>query len=213
MLKTSSAGRSGQSALAGLEKRLTGRVPDDSDVPGPVRKAVRFMLAGGALTAIVGIFLLIATIADKNALTDSSGKKLSSGEFTSNVVGTAITYLILVVIWVLMARMNRAGYNWARILASVFCAISTYDAYSLVNSLHRRDDHHVAGIVYIVFTLALWVVGVIAIALLLAAGVERVLPGALRGALALRRRARWRQAPYGALAAWPACCGENPFTS
>jgi hypothetical protein len=165
MLKTSSVGRTGQSALAGLEKRLTGRVPDDSDVPAPVRKAARFMLAGGALTAIVGIFLLFATIADKNALTDSSGKKLSNGEFTSNVVGTAITYLILVVIWVLMARMNRAGYNWARILASVFCAISTYDAYSLVNSLTGGTTITVAGIVYIVFTLALWVVGVIAIAL------------------------------------------------
>jgi hypothetical protein len=165
MLKTSSVGRTGQSALAGLEKRLTGRVPDDSDVPAPVRKAARFMLAGGALTAIVGIFLLFATIADKNALTDSSGKKLSNGEFTSNVVGTAITYLILVVIWVLMARMNRSGYNWARILASVFCAISTYDAYSLVNSLKGGTTITVAGVVYIVFTLALWVVGVIAIAL------------------------------------------------
>ena len=165
MLKTSSVGRSGQSALAGLEKRLTGRVPDDADVPGPVRKAARFMLAGGALTAIVGIFLLFATIANKNVLTDSSGKKLSSAEFTSNVIGSAITYLILVVIWVLMARMNRAGYNWARILASVFCAISTYDAYSLVNSLKGGTTITVAGVVYIVFTLALWVVGVIAIAL------------------------------------------------
>jgi len=165
MLKTSSSGQSGQSSLASLEKKLTGSVPDDSAVPAPVRKAVRFMLAGGALTAIVGIFLLFATIADKNALTDSSGKKLSSGEFTSNVVGTAITYLILVVIWVLMARMNRAGYAWARILASVFCAISTYDAYSLVNSLKGGTTITVAGVVYIVFTLALWVVGVIAIAL------------------------------------------------
>jgi hypothetical protein len=165
MLKTSSVSRSGQSALAALEKRLTGRVPDDSDVPGPVRKAARFMLAGGALTAIIGIFLLFATIADKNALTDSSGKKLSSGQFTSNVIGTAITYLILVVIWVLMARMNRAGYSWARILASVFCAISTYDAYALVNSLKAGTTITVAGVVYIVFTLALWVVGVIAIAL------------------------------------------------
>ena len=166
MLKTSSASRSGQSAVAGLEKRLTGRVPDDSEVPGPVRKAVRFMLGGGALTAVTGIFLLIATIADKNALTNSSGKKLSSSEFTSNLVGTVITYLILVVIWVLMARMNRSGYNWARILASVFCAISTYDAYSLVNSLKGGTTITVAGIVYIILTLALWVVGVIAIALI-----------------------------------------------
>jgi hypothetical protein len=124
------------------------------------------MLTGGIMTAIVGIFLIIVTIADKNALTDSSGKKLSSSQFTSNVVGTAITYVILVVIWVLMARMNRSGYNWARILASVFCAISTYDAYSLVNSLTAGVTITVAGILYIAFTLALWVVGVIAIALI-----------------------------------------------
>jgi hypothetical protein len=166
MLKTSSAGQIGQSALAGLEKRLTGQVPEDSAVPGPVRKAVRFMLAGGALTAIVGIFLVIATVADKNALTDSTGKKLSNGEFTSGVISTVITYLILVVIWVLMARMNRAGRTWARILASVFCAISTYDAYQLVNSLTGGETITVIGIVYIAFTLAIWAVGVVAIAML-----------------------------------------------
>jgi len=164
MLKTSSS--SSQSALAGFEKRLTGSVPDDSAVPGPVRKAVRFMLAGGATTAIIGIFLIIATIADKNALTDSSGKKLSDSEFTSGVVGTIITYLILVVIWVLMARLNRDGRNWARILASVLCAISTYDAYTLVNSLTGGETITVVGIVYIVFTLVIWVIGVIAIAML-----------------------------------------------
>jgi hypothetical protein len=166
MLKTPSGGQAGQSGLAGLEKRLTGQVPEDSDVPGPVRKAVRLMLAGGALTAIVGIFLVIATVADKNALTDTSGKKLSNGELTSGIVGTLISYLVLVVIWVVMARMNRAGRSWARILASVFCAISTYDTYHLVNSLTGGVTITVIGIVYIVFTLAIWVVGVIAIAML-----------------------------------------------
>jgi hypothetical protein len=166
MLKTSSGGQGGRSALGSLEKRLTGSVPDDSVVPGPVRNAVRFMLAGGATTAIIGIFLIFATIADKNALTDSNGKKLSSSEFTSGVVGTVITYLILVVIWVLMARLNRAGHGWARILASVFCAISTYDAYSLVNSLTGGQTVTVVGVIYIVFTLVIWAIGVVAIALL-----------------------------------------------
>jgi hypothetical protein len=166
MLKTSSDRQGGQSALASLEKRLTGSVPDDSVVPGPVRKAVRFMLAGGATTAIIGIFLVIVTIADKNALTDSNGKKLNSSEFTSGVVTTIVAYLIIVAIWVLMARLNRAGYGWARILASVLCAISTYEAYALVNSLTGGETITVVDIVYIVFTLATWAIGVIAIALL-----------------------------------------------
>ena len=166
MLKTFSGDSTGQSGLAGLEKRLTGSVPDDSAIPGPVRRSVRFMLAGGALTAIVGLFLIIATIIDKNALTDSSGKKLSNGEFTSGVIGTAVTYVILVAIWVLMARMNRAGYQWARILASVFCAISTYDTYSLVSSLTSGETITVVGIVYIVGTLVIWVLGVLSIAMI-----------------------------------------------
>jgi glucan phosphoethanolaminetransferase (alkaline phosphatase superfamily) len=163
MLKTPAGG---QTALAGIEKKLTGNVPDDSDIPGPVRKAVRFMLAGGATTALVGIFLLIATIADKNALTDSSGKKLSNSEFTSGVIGTLVTYVVLVTIWILMARLNRAGRNWARILASVFCAISTYDAYTLINSLRGGQTITVIGVVYIAFTLLIWLLGVLAIALL-----------------------------------------------
>jgi hypothetical protein len=166
MLKTSSGGQSGQLALAELEKRLTGRVPDDSAVPGPVRRAVRFMLAGGVTTALVGIFLIIATIADKNALTDSSGKKISSAEFTSGVVGTIFIYLLLVVIWVLMARMNRSGHNWARIVASVLCAISTYDAYQLVNSLTGGETITVIGVIFVVCTLALWVIGVLSVAML-----------------------------------------------
>jgi hypothetical protein len=165
MLKTFS-GSSGQSGLASFEKRLTGRVPDDSAVPGPVRKAVRFMLAGGAATAIVGVFLIVVTIADKNALTDSSGKKLSNGQFTSGVVSTAVTYVVLVAIWVLLARMNRMGYNWARILASVFCAISTYDTYSLINSLTDGETITVIGIVYIVGTLLIWILGVLSIAMI-----------------------------------------------
>ena len=163
MLKTPS---SGQTALAGIEKRLTGNVPDDSDIPGSVRKAVRFMLAGGATTAVVGVFLIIATIADKNALTDASGKKLSNSAFTSGIVGTVVTYAVLITVWILMARLNRAGRNWARIVASVFCAISTYDAYTLINSLRGGQTITVIGIVYIVFTLLIWLLGVLAIAML-----------------------------------------------
>ncbi len=124
------------------------------------------MLAGGATTAIVGIFLVIATIADKNALTDSSGKKLSSGEFTSGVIGTIVTYVILVALWVLMARLNRSGYSLARLLASFFCAISTWDAYQLVNGLRGGQSVTVIDIVYIIGTLAVWIIGVLAVAML-----------------------------------------------
>jgi len=162
MLKSSS----GQTALGGLEKRLTGNVPDDSDVPGPVRRAVRLMLGGGALTALVGVFLIIATIADKNALVDSHGKKLTGGEFTSSIISTVIIYLILVMVWVLMARLNRAGRGWARYAATVLAIISTVNAYSTINGLTGGQTVTVIDIVFIVGTLAVWVVGVLAVAML-----------------------------------------------
>ena len=166
MLKTSPGDSAGQAGLAGFEKTLTGSVPPDSAIPRPVRRAVRLMLAGGATTLVVGLFLIIATIIDKNVLTDSSGKKLSNGEFTTGVIGTAVTYIILIVIWVLMARFNRSGAVWARILASVFAAISTYDTYSLVNSLTGGTSITVVGIVYVVGSILIWIVGVLAIAML-----------------------------------------------
>jgi hypothetical protein len=162
MLKTSS----GQTALGGLEKKLTGNVPDDSDVPGPVRRAVRLMLSGGALTALVGVFLVIATIADKNALTDSSGKKLTSGELTGSVVYTLVIYVLQVLVWVLMARMNRAGRGWARWVATALAVLSTIDAWSIVNGLRGGETLTVLEIIFIVVTLALWIIGAMAAILL-----------------------------------------------
>jgi hypothetical protein len=124
------------------------------------------MLAGGAATAIIGVFLVVATIADKNGLTNGNGKKLTSGQFAGGVIESIITYAIFVALWVMMARLNRKGYNWARILASVFFAISTYDIFTLVNSLHGSVTITVIGIVYIVFTIVIWCLGVGAIAML-----------------------------------------------
>jgi hypothetical protein len=157
---------SGQAALGGLEKKLTGNVPDDSDVPGSVRRSVRLMLAGGALTALIGVFYAIAIIADKNALTDNSGKKLTSSEITGSVVYTLVVYLLEVAIWVLMARMNRAGRGWARVVASILAVISTYYALQIVNGLRGGQTITVMEIVFIVVTLATWIVGAVAAMLL-----------------------------------------------
>lgn len=167
MLKTSTDDQSGQSAITGLEKKLVGRDPEDSAIPAPVRKSVRFMLAGGAMTLLVAVFWLIVAFADKSALTDSNGKKLSNGQFAGGVVQVFIVeFLIPIVLWVLMARFNRAGAVWARIVASVLCAIDTYLSFGLVNSLRNGQTLTVADIIYIVLTIASWVIGVIAIAFL-----------------------------------------------
>ena len=158
MLKTFAGGS--ETGLASLEKKLTGSVPDDSQIPKTVRRGVRFMLAGAATTLVVGLFLIIATLIDKNALTDSNGKIT-----TSAIVASLVEDLILVTIWVVVARYNRAGAPWARILASVFCAISTYQTYALVNDLTGVKTITVAQIIYIVGTLLIWALGVLSIAM------------------------------------------------
>lgn len=156
----------GEPRLAELEKRLTGRDPDASAVPAPVRRSVRLMLAGAAATTVLGLFWLIVAFADKNAITDTNGQKVSNGQFAGGVVEVfLVEFLLPAVIWVLMARFNRSGHNWARIVSSALCAIDTYLVYGLVNSLRAGATITVADIVYIILTLATWILGVIAIAL------------------------------------------------
>jgi hypothetical protein len=164
MLKTSSGGRSGQSALAGLEKRLTGRDPDDSDVPRPVRKAVRFMLGGAAVTAVAGLFSIITVISDPDLI--NNGKKPTSSALTGDIVQVIILTIVYCALWALMARMNRSGRAWARIVASVLFAISTFSLYTAVNSLHGGQTILVVNIISFVLEVAEWVCGCGAVALL-----------------------------------------------
>ena len=56
--------------------------------------------------------------------------------------------------------------KWARIVASVLFAISTFQLYETVDSLHGGQVITAADIIYIIITLASWAVGVGAIAML-----------------------------------------------
>jgi hypothetical protein len=162
MLKTSS----GQTAFAGLEKKLAGSVPDDSAIPGSVRRAVRLMLWGGAVTAVLGVFLVIATITDPSVVT---GKNLSGSQLTGGVVYEIVVYLLLVTLWVGMARANRAGRGWARWIASVLAAISTFYTFNTVNSLkggQAGPTYTVLDIVVIAGSIVTWLIGVLAVAML-----------------------------------------------
>ncbi|HEY6491999.1 MAG TPA: hypothetical protein VIZ43_01915 [Trebonia sp.] len=163
MLKTSSGG---QSALTDLEKKLTGRDPDDSVVPSPVRKSVRFMLSGAAVTVLSGLFSVIVVLSDPTVI--NSGKQPTSGQLTGDVVQVVLFTVVFSFLWVLMARFNRSGQMWARIVASVLFAISTYDLYSAISSLSDTGETiiHVYNIISFVLELAEWICGVGAVALL-----------------------------------------------
>lgn len=161
MLKTSPGG---QSAFASVEKKLAGRDPDDADVPSPVRKAVRFMLGGALVTALSSLFSIVAVLAVPTLL--NSGKQPTSSQVTGYVVQTIVLTIVFSGVWILMARMNRAGRNWARVVSSALFALSTVSLYVAVNSLHAGDYIRVVNIVSFVFAALEWVCGLGAIALI-----------------------------------------------
>jgi hypothetical protein len=163
MLKTPAGG---QPALAGIEKRLTGNVPDDSEVPVPVRKAVRFMLAGAGVTIVFAVFEAIVIIADRNSIGNINGKPPTSAQVGQAVVFILLEYAILTALWILMARLNRAGRTWGRIASSVLFAISTWQLYTVVHSVSAAKYITVADIIYIVLIFAMWLAGMGAIAML-----------------------------------------------
>ena len=188
MFKSSTGGGT---AFASIETKLSGGSPDDPGLPVTMRKAVRFMLAGAAITAVFAIFEVIATIVDKNSI-DINGKPPTSSELATGVIILIVSYAIYVLLWllmarfnragmkwarivsyavycllwVLMARFNRAGMKWARIVATVLFAISTFQLYQTIDSLHGGQVITAADIIYIIITLASWAVGVGAIAML-----------------------------------------------
>ena len=155
----------GGTAFAGIEKKLSGGAPDDPGLPATMRKAVRFMLAGAAITVVFAVFEVIATIVDKNSI-DINGKSPTSSQLATEIVFLIVSYIVYILLWVLMARFNRAGMKWARIVASVLFAISTLQLYETVASLHGGQVITAADIIFIIITLAQWGVGVGAIAML-----------------------------------------------
>jgi hypothetical protein len=153
----------GGTTLAGIEKKLSGGSPDDPGVPPSVRKAGRFMLAGAAITAFIGLFEIVVVIIDRN-LININNKPLTSSQLAQGLIFLVFAYGVGVALWILMARFTRARQSWARIVSSVLFAGSTWLLYASVNSLTSIVT--VADIISIVFTLAIWIAGVGAVALL-----------------------------------------------
>ncbi len=155
----------GGTAFARLEKKLSGGAPEEPGLPATMRKAVRFMLAGAAITAVFAVFEVIATIVDKNSI-DINGKPPTSSQLVTAIIFLIVSYLVYILLWVIMARFNRAGMKWARIVATVLFAISTFQLYETIDSLHGGQVITAADIIYIIITLASWAVGVGAVAML-----------------------------------------------
>lgn len=131
--------------------------------PETVSRAVRFMFAGAVASLVWGLYLIIVTVSSRSAALAannslSTGKRMTPSQFNSAFTGIVIYYvaltLVFVALWMWMARMNRAGRNWARITASVLFAVWTYEAYRSITAL---STWIVLGLMIIM--LAIWGAG------------------------------------------------------
>lgn len=138
-----------------------GPVTDRPPAPQSVLTAVKLMYAGAAFSALE-IIISFTTIgglksAIKQAYPHYSAAQVHTLEI-EGVAGLVISGLLGVGLWILMARLNLAGRNWARIVASVLFGINTLELLSVISR-----PNTVLGIA---FSVILWVIGLGAIVML-----------------------------------------------
>jgi len=96
----------------------------------------------------------------------NNGKQPTSSQITGYIVQTVVLTFVFCGLWVLMARKNREGRSWARIVASALFALSTISLYTSVDSLRSADYLRVYNVVSLVLAIIEWLVGLGAIALI-----------------------------------------------
>lgn len=134
---------------------------DQPPVPQSVLNAVKFMYAG-AVVSFIEIIIAFTSVGGLKSSIEKANPKFTpaqvhTAELTS-IAGLIIYGLLGVGLWILMARLNLSGRNWARIAASVLFGINTIDLLYLF-----RSPGTVIGTV---FAVLLWLAGLGAIVFL-----------------------------------------------
>lgn len=134
---------------------------DRPPVPQSVLNAVKFMYAGAAVSFIEIIIALTSIGGLKESIRKAVPKDTPAQVHTLEVEQIALLVIFGLLgagLWVLMARLNLSGRNWARIVSSVLFAINTIELLFLF-----RSPGTVLGLI---FAVLLWVVGLGAIVFL-----------------------------------------------
>jgi hypothetical protein len=128
--------------------------PARPDPPRSVMVAVRIMYAGAALTAI-GLIISVIGVATGEKALRASHKHATLAQLHATqsflITVAVISGLIEIGAWLLMARANRSGLKWARIVATVLLALGTWNLVSQVIGT--------ATVTNLAYTALKWVVG------------------------------------------------------
>jgi len=144
--------------------------PSRSPAPEPVRTAIELMYAGAAVSAAALITELALIIIDIKAAARGQflGHSLTAPQMRPLIITLWIVFgLVVIALWLWMARANGQGRIWARILSTVLFGLAT------LQLLHPQPQGSPAGfgatVMYYGITVmffAAWVVGAAAVWLL-----------------------------------------------
>jgi len=121
--------------------------------PAPVRTAVKFMYAGAAVSTVDLIGALVFIISGNKAGHAEVNGHILTGAQASQLNPVLITVaivsgLVVIALWLWMARANGQGRNWARILSTVLFGLATLQ---LITQASRQQPVSHAGFAVIVF--------------------------------------------------------------
>ena len=134
--------------------------------PAPVLTAVKLMYAGAAASAVYLIILLAIVIGDTKAVHASwNGHRLATAP---TIMLGLVPGLVVIALWLWMARANGQGRNWARILSTVLFGLATLQ---LRGDFTQPVSHAGFGVTVLYYGgtalfVAAWLVGAAAVWLL-----------------------------------------------
>jgi hypothetical protein len=137
--------------------------------PKPVLTAVKLMYAGAAASAVYLIILLAVVIGDTKAVHASwNGHRLATAPA---ITLGLVPGLVVIALWLWMARANGQGRNWARILSTVLFGLATLQLIKLISDLRQPVSHAGFGVTVLNYGVtalfaAAWLVGAAAVWLL-----------------------------------------------
>jgi len=114
------------------------------------------MYVGAALTAII----LIVTVATLHTIETAiqNNSTYTAQQAHQLAVAAVVEYVVTLGLWLLMAWANRAGQNWARIVATVLFGLNTL---GLLLNVFRGSAS-----ISVLFAVLVWLVGLGAVVLL-----------------------------------------------
>jgi hypothetical protein len=137
---------------------------NDGRPPPSVRNAARFMYAGAAIDVLIGFLALAVFFNLWSGMVSASALQGTPTQWhlaeASGAGFIVVIALARIGPWLWMASKCKAGRSWARVLSTVFFAI---DSLALVLVIGRPI---LGGEWQLLFPVAIWLVGVCAVALL-----------------------------------------------